>query len=182
MWPCCLPSGQSPEKFSNIASVPADKSGVATGNQAASLSPARGLKGYLTFRVARRDFAIDADRVRAILPFGDLVAVPRTRPSLAGIASLGGQPLAVFNLHVKLGLPQASRSRQPRIVVIDVGFGEGRRLAGFIADRVSDVVLYRDRDFSRGALRGNGRPRRLLDADQIASEDELTCLWRADCP
>jgi chemotaxis signal transduction protein len=130
----------------------------------------------LTFRVARQDFAIDAERVRGILPSHDLVAVPRTRPSFAGIASLGGQPLAVFNLRVKLGLRHASQGNRPRIIVIDVGAGEGRRLAGFIADRVSDVVIFRDRDFSHGAFRGNGRPRRLLDPDQIASEDDLTCL------
>jgi chemotaxis signal transduction protein len=159
----------------------ADKRNVATGNPPALSSPAPGFKSYLTFRVARQDFAIDAGRVRGILPSHDLVMVPRTRPALAGIASLGGRPLAVFDLRVKLGLPQGSQGSQPRIVVIEVIVGEGRRhLAGFIADRVSDVVMYRDRDLSHGALRGNGRPRRLLDPDQIASEDELMCLWSAN--
>lgn len=154
----------------------ADKDGVATSNSVAPASPSRGPKRYLTFRVARQDFAIDAERVRGILPLHDLVAMPRTRSSLAGIASLGGRPLAVFNLRVKLGLPQGNQGRRPRIVVIDVDAGENRRLAGFIADRVSDVVIFRDRDFSHGAFRGNGRPRRLLDPDQVATEDELMCL------
>jgi chemotaxis signal transduction protein len=154
---------------------------VATGDPAALPSPAGGFKSYLTFRVARQDFAIDAGRVRGILPSHDLVTVPRTRQAFAGIASLGGRPLAVFDLRVKLGLPQVSQGSQPRIVVIEVVLGEGRRhLAGFIADRVSDVVVYRDRDLTHGALRGNGRPRRLLDADKIASEDELMCLWSAN--
>jgi chemotaxis signal transduction protein len=150
---------------------------VATGNPAVLSSRAGGFKNYLTFRVARQDFAIDAGRVRGILPLDDLVAVPRTRPSFAGIASLDGQPLPVFNLHVKLRLPHASQGSQRRIIVIAIGSGEGRRLAGFIADRVSDVVIYRERELSHGALRGNGRPRRLLDPDQVVSEDELTCLW-----
>jgi len=146
-------------------------------------SVAAGFKSYLTFRVARQDFAIDAGRVRGILPLDDLVAVPRTPPAFAGIASLGGRPLAVFDLRVKLGLPRVSQGSQPRVVVIEVIVGKNcRHLAGFIADRVSGVVVYRDRDLSHGALRGNGRPRRLLDADQIVSEDELTCLWRANSP
>ena len=154
---------------------------MATGNPAALSSPAGGFRSYLTFRVARQDFAIDAGRVRGILPSHDLVKVPRTRQAFAGIASLGGRPLAVFDLRVKLGLPQVSQGSQPRIIVIEVVLGEGRRhLAGFIADRVSDVVVYRDRDLTHGALRGNGRPRRLLDADRIATEDELTCLWSAN--
>ena len=148
---------------------------MATPNPAAPASPSRGPKRYLTFRVARQDFAIDAERVRGILPSHELVAVPGTRPSFAGIASLSGRPLAVFDLRVKLGLRHGNQGNRPRIVVIEAGAGEGR-LAGFIADRVSDVVTYRNRDFSHGAFRGNGRPRRLLDPDQIATEDELMCL------
>jgi chemotaxis signal transduction protein len=155
---------------------------VATADPAAPGWPARGPKRYLTFRVARQDFAIDAELVRGILPWHELVAVPETLPSFAGIASLGGRPLAVFDLRVKLGLRHRSQGNRPRIIVIDVGAGESRRLAGFVADRVSDVVVFRDRDFSHGAFRGNGRPRRLLDPDQIASEDELMCLWRANSP
>lgn len=174
MWPCCRQGGRNPEPLNRPAL--ADKCGVATPKPAAPRSPSRGPQRYLTFRVARQDFAIDAERVRAILPSHELVTVPGTRPSFAGIASLGGRPLAVFDLSVKLGLRHASQGRRPRIVVIDVAVGEGRRLAGFIADRVSDVVIFRDRDFSHGAFRGNGRPRRLLDPDQVASEDELMCL------
>jgi len=63
--------------------------------------------------------------VRGILPLHDLVPVPRTRPSFAGIASLGGRPLAVFDLRVKLGLRHASQGSRPRIVVIDVGGAPG---------------------------------------------------------
>ena len=132
----------------------------------------------MTFRVARQDFAIDAERVRAILPLTELMRVPQTHSSLAGIASLGGRPLAVFDLRVKLGLPHVSKGSNPRIVVIEAHFGGGaRHLGGFVADRVSDVVIYRDRDFSHGALRGTGRPRRILDPDKIATEEELTGLW-----
>ena len=137
-------------------------------------------KRYLTFRVARRDFAIDAARVRAILPPHELTPVPLAHPCLAGIASLGGRTVAVFDLRARLRLAPASAGRRPKIVVIEVTTGAGRHLAGFVADRVTDVATLRDRAFSHGAFRGGARPRYLLDPDQLLSEDELIGLWAAN--
>lgn len=156
-----------------------DKRGVATPKPSGP-APSGDSKRYLTFRVARQNFAIPAERVRGILPLGDLVPVPRSRADFAGIASLGGRTLAVFDLRVKLGLRHTSQGRRPKIVVIEVAPSDGPRLAGFIADRVTDLAVYPARDFSHGAFRGDGRPRRLLDPDQLISEEDLTCLWSAN--
>ena len=158
----------------------ADKRGVATPKPASAAQSGQDSRRYLTFRVARLDFAIPAERVRGILPLRDLVAVPPGRAAFAGIASLGGRALAVFDLRVKLDLRHASQGRRPKIVVIEVAASEGPRLAGFIADRVTDIAVYRPRDFSHGAFRGDGRPRRLLDPDQLISEEDLMCLWSAN--
>jgi len=39
------------------------------------------------------------------------------------------------------------------------------------------VVVYRDRDLRNGALRGKGRPRKLVDFEQLVSKNELGPLW-----
>ena len=44
-------------------------------------------KSYLTFRVARQDLAMEAARVRGILPLSELVLLPGVRTGLLGIAS-----------------------------------------------------------------------------------------------
>jgi chemotaxis signal transduction protein len=127
---------------------------------------------YLTFRLARREFAVDASRVRAILPFHELAPIgPRAGGRtgwLAGFASLeGGLHFPVIDLAAKLRLPAAARARQPSIVVLETATPDGLRLAGFVADGVSDVVTARERDFRSGKLRMGGRPRRVLDPDSI---------------
>jgi len=128
---------------------------------------------YLTFRVARKDFAMEAACVRGILPLHELVPVHGARPDVAGFASLGGRMLAVLDLGVRLNLPYATRGSQPKIVVAE---HPGGALAGFIADRVSDVVTYRSRDLRNGVLHGLGRPRRLIDLNALAAGDELAQL------
>jgi chemotaxis signal transduction protein len=64
----------------------------------------------------------------------------------------------------------------PKIVVLELTTGARHHLLGFVADRISDVVIYRDRDLRSGALRGKGRPRKLIDFDQLVSEAELAGL------
>lgn len=57
------------------------------------------------------------------------------------------------------------------IVVAEVNVAEGLQLVGFVADRVSDVVTARERDYTRGKLRTGGRPRVVLDPDAILSRE-----------
>ncbi len=74
----------------------------------------------------------------------------------------------------------AAAARQPRQPAENCGAGidgEPAISLGFVADRISDVVVYRDRDLRSGALRGKGRPRKLVDFDQLVTEDELAGLW-----
>jgi chemotaxis signal transduction protein len=133
-------------------------------------------KSYLTFRLAGQDLAMEAARVRAILPPSELLSLA-ARTGLLGVTTLKGQTVAVLDLCSKLGLPQAGPSPRPKIVVLEV-FAEGcPHLAGFVADRVSDVVTYRQRDLCNGVLKGKGRPRRLIDFDCLVKEEDLAGLW-----
>jgi chemotaxis signal transduction protein len=135
------------------------------------------LKPYLTFRVAREDLAMEAACIRGILPLTDLEPAAAGRSGLLGITSLKGQVVGVIDLRSRLHLPHASQGSQPKIVVLELTAGTRQHLLGFVADRISDVVVYRDRDLRSGALRGKGRPRKLVDFDQLVSENELATLW-----
>lgn len=142
---------------------------------------------YLTFRIARQDFAMEASRVRAILPSQEFTplsnTIAETRPLLGafgeaawlekwtcGFSALKGRAFPVIDLRAKLGIPYGSRGRQPCIVVVEVGTALGPQLAGFVADRISEIVQARERDFSRGKLRASGRPRHVLDPEILLSE------------
>jgi len=134
-------------------------------------------KPYLTFRVARQDLAMEAACIRGILPLTDLEPVAPGRRGLLGLTSLKGQMVGVIDLRTRLGLAHAGQGSQPKIVVLEFTSGTRLLLLGFVADRVSDVVIYRDRDLRNGALRGKGRPRKLVDFEQLVSKNELGPLW-----
>ena len=143
---------------SHIESYPVDK---------------RNVGQYITFRVARQDFAMDATKIRGLLPMHDMVAIDRPQRWITGIASIRGRDFLVVDLPGKLGIADGSHGRQPCIVVVEVA---GPRLVGFIADRVSEVLTLRKPDLSIGTLRIAGRTRRILDPDRILTEEAALSL------
>jgi len=106
---------------------------------------------YLPFRIAGRDFVIDASRVRAIIPFEgtpDRHAVP------------------VIDLRTRLGLPGVVYGRRQFLVAVESESG----LAGFVADYVSDLIKGSAEQCRGGKLRGRGRPKWVLDPDSLSIE------------
>lgn len=100
---------------------------------------------YLPFRIAGRDFVVDASRVRAIVPFeGHRHNVP------------------VFDLRERLGLPGAVYGRKQFLVVLDA--------TSFVVDYVSDLIQGTPEQRRGGKLRGRGRPRWILDPDSLLIE------------
>lgn len=129
---------------------------------------------YLTFRVARQDFAMNAAGVRGIIPVHEMVALHTAHEWIRGFAAIGGRDFPVIDLRAKLGIAHGSHGREPFIIVVETG----GRLAGFIADRVSEVLDVRARDFRNGMVRTHGRPRKVLEPDQIMKEED----WPAFSP
>jgi chemotaxis signal transduction protein len=134
----------------------------------------------LTFRLAGQEFAIDATRVKGIVPLHDMETMepfaggPRW---LMGRAAVHGRPVQVLDLARWLGLVRGAQGRNPYILAVDVPGG----FLGFPVDRVCDVVLARARDYSHGKLR-IGRPRRVLNADRLFSAESMEGGLPAGCP
>jgi chemotaxis signal transduction protein len=104
---------------------------------------------YLPFRIAGRDFVVDASRVRAIVTF-DRFRDPSGQQSYAA---------PVIDLRQKLRLPPVFYGRRPSLVV-----------TGFAADYVSDLIQGSERDCRRGKLHAGGRPKWVLDPDSLSIE------------
>ena len=99
---------------------------------------------YLPFRIAGRDFVIDASHVRAIVPF-------------EGSEEHHGVPLV--DLRKRLGLPDVVYGRRQLLVLLES--------TGFLADYVSDVISGSAKDCRGGKLRARGRPKWVLDPDSL---------------
>ena len=130
---------------------------------------------YLTFRIARQDFVMRAERVRGLLPAHELIAFENfsTDSWLCGIATLRAREFPVVDLRGKFGIARGSQGREPTIVAVEVVSMSGmQRMLGFVADRISEVLPLRERDFRNGAVRIAGRSRRVLDPDSILTEQD----------
>lgn len=88
--------------------------------------------------VANERFIIDILHVREIVRFSELevTRVPHAHPYILGVVNLRGKVVPVVSLGTRLGLPSQGRSRQSRLVVVDIA----DRLMGFTVDAVSEVL------------------------------------------
>jgi purine-binding chemotaxis protein CheW len=113
-------------------------SSTATATGEPTSATARGGK-YLTFALGREEYGIEILKVREIIGYMDVTAVPRTPEYVRGVINLRGQVFSVIDLRAKFGMSPADRTEQTCIVVVDVR-QEGRRLTtGLVVDRVSEV-------------------------------------------
>ncbi|MBZ5672930.1 MAG: chemotaxis protein CheW [Acidobacteriia bacterium] len=110
---------------------------------------------YLPFRIAGRDFVIDASRVRAIAPFE---------------GSPERHSVPIIDLRRRLGLPGVVYGRRQFLVVVETGASESG-IAGFVADYVSDLIKGSPDQRRGGRLRGRGRPKWVLDPDTLSIKD-----------
>jgi chemotaxis signal transduction protein len=118
---------------------------------------------YLTFRVGRQEFAMEAGPVKAILPAHELLAADDPDPEwLVGEATFIGEKFPVIDLRARLNLRHGITGRTPCIVAVDSG-----GLTGFLADAVSEIVHARAHDYRNGKLR-IGRPRQIMSLSELA--------------
>jgi len=117
---------------------------------------------------------MEASYLRGLLPIHDLASLNVPHAWLLGFTALRGRDLPVVDVRAKLGLAPGTHGRQPCIVVVEAAVG---RLAGFVADRVSEIVELRERDFRGAVARVNGRARRVLDPAAILTEEDYASIW-----
>ncbi len=116
-----------------------------------------------------------SDCVRGLLPAHELVSLESHAPDswISGVASLKGREFPVVDLRGKFGIARGSQGREPLIVAVEVASITGmQRMLGFVADRVSEVLPLRERDFRNGTVRIAGRTRRILEPDLILTEQD----------
>lgn len=95
---------------------------------------------YLTFTLGREGYGIQILKVREIIGYMDITAVPRTPCHVKGVINLRGQVISVLDLRMKFGMEEAARTEETCIIVVETRAG-GRKLSiGLIVDKVSEVL------------------------------------------
>ena len=107
---------------------------------------------FLAFYLGNEEYAVDIMNIREIIVPVGITSVPKTPTFIKGIISLRGTIIPVFDLRIRLGLPETASRAEERFLV----FGLIKGLMAVIADRVTEVVRIRKNDLEPppGAIGG----------------------------
>jgi len=145
---------------------------------------------YLTFHLAREEFAIQVLRVREIMGMQDITAVPQTPAYMKGVINLRGKIVPVIDLRLKFGFPEVEATSTTCIIVVQLKSGREILLMGLLADAVSEVSNFTAGDiedtpdfgngvstpYLLGIAKVKGSVKILLNIDEVLSTTEVQNL------
>jgi purine-binding chemotaxis protein CheW len=106
----------------------------------APLTTGQNLGGkYLTFALGNEGYGLQILKVREIIGWLEITALPQTAAYVKGVINLRGQVIVVVDLRAKFGMEAAQRTDQTCIIVVETQ--QDRRIVrtGIIVDHVSEV-------------------------------------------
>jgi purine-binding chemotaxis protein CheW len=95
---------------------------------------------YLTFALAHEEYGLEILKVREIIGYMDITAVPQTPHYVRGVINLRGQVIPVIDLRAKFGIPTAEVTDETCIIVVEITQGGRKFNTGIIVDRVQEVL------------------------------------------
>ncbi len=95
---------------------------------------------YLTFSLGAEQYGLEILKVREIIGYIEVTAVPQTPHHVKGVINLRGQVIPVIDLRAKFGMETAEVTEQSCIIVVEIA-QEGRKCSmGIVVDRVQEVL------------------------------------------
>jgi len=95
---------------------------------------------YLTFALASEEYGLEILKVREIIGYMDITAVPQTPHHVKGVINLRGQVIPVIDLRAKFGMETAEVTEQTCIIVVETSQGNRKFSTGIVVDRVQEVL------------------------------------------
>lgn len=149
---------------------------------------------YLTFKLEDEVFALDIAKVREVLEFTTVTKVPRTPDFMCGVINLRGGVVPVVNMRLKFGMPDAEKTVNTCVIIVEVTIDGETTVLGALADSVQEVMdLEPDQiepapkigtrlntDFIKGMGKHDNKFIMILDIDKVFSADELALVQGAE--
>ncbi len=95
---------------------------------------------YLTFALAHEEYGLEILKVREIIGYIDVTAVPQTPHYVKGVINLRGQVIPVIDLRAKFGIETAQVTDETCIIVVEITEANRKFNTGIIVDRVQEVL------------------------------------------
>lgn len=145
---------------------------------------------YLTFALGPEEFGLEILKVREIIGYMDITAVPQTPEYIRGVINLRGQVIPVVDLRAKFAMQSEERTSQTCIIVVETRHGEQKFNTGIVVDRVRDVLDITsgqiedapsfgasvETDFILSMAKIAESVKILLDIDRVLGSTDLTTL------
>ncbi|NQW23980.1 MAG: chemotaxis protein CheW [SAR202 cluster bacterium] len=90
----------------------------------------------VVFDLAAEAYGVEIGSVREIIRMQEITQVPRTPDYVEGVINLRGRVIPVVDMRKRFGFPVAERTKDTRIVVIDIGGAD----IGAVVDAVTEVL------------------------------------------
>jgi purine-binding chemotaxis protein CheW len=143
---------------------------------------------YLTFALAHEEYGLEILKVREIIGYMDITAVPQTPHHVKGVINLRGQVIPVVDLRSKFGMDTAEVTEETCIIVVEITQGDRNFQTGIVVDHVQEVldILGKDienapefgsnvdTDFILGMGKIGETVKILLDIDKVLAGDDLS--------
>jgi purine-binding chemotaxis protein CheW len=95
---------------------------------------------YLTFALAHEEYGLEILKVREIIGYIDVTAVPQTPHYVRGVINLRGQVIPVVDLRAKFGMETADVTDETCIIVVEIAHTDRKFSTGIVVDRVQEVL------------------------------------------
>ena len=95
---------------------------------------------YLTFALGPEEYGLEILKVREIIGYMDITAVPQTPEHVKGVINLRGQVIPVIDLRAKFGMETTDVTEQTCIIVVEIDQGSRKFSTGIVVDRVQEVL------------------------------------------
>ena len=95
---------------------------------------------YLTFALAHEEYGLEILKVREIIGYMDITAVPQTPHHVKGVINLRGQVIPVVDLRSKFGMDTADVTEETCIIVVEICQGDRKFQTGIVVDHVQEVL------------------------------------------
>ncbi len=143
---------------------------------------------YLTFALAHEEYGLEILKVREIIGYMDITAVPQTPHHVKGVINLRGQVIPVIDLRAKFGMETTEVTEETCIIVVEISQGGRKFSTGIVVDHVQEVLDIAgedieespqfgsnfDADFILGMGKIGDSVKILLDIDRVLGGDELS--------
>jgi len=145
---------------------------------------------YLTFTLGAEEFGLQILKVREIIGYMDITAVPRAPHDVRGVINLRGQVVPIVDMRARFEMEAAEVTDQTCIIVVEVKAGKHSFHTGIIVDQVCEVLDIDGKDieptpqfdgsvdtsFILGMGKIGSAVKILLDIDKVLHTRELAQL------